>query len=202
MGIMWDELWGAGMRVGGELFCANVANWATQTGLAGPSFSRFGGNAWSPWTYAVTGLGGWMLGRFVIGNFNRNAGLNFQRGVADTIIRKLLWTELIVRNPAVDRWLGATPVQYDANGNVWYTQPDGSQDAMMGNGTLVPEDALDGYGQLVSADALDGYGQLVQQRAYDGYGHATVTTPAQTQHAKYHGAQFNSLFHAAYQRAY
>ena len=183
---MWSELGGASMRIVGELFCANVAHWGQQTGLIRPGLSQFGGNSWSPWTYAVTGLGGWVLGKFIIGRLSRQAGLIFNRGVADTILRKLLWTEVIGNVPAVNQYFGATQVEYDANGNTWMAQGDGSWDAMQGMGQLVPERALDGYGQLVAG------------RALDGYGHAPLNDPKSVRSAKYEGTGYASPFQSAY----
>ncbi len=214
---------GVGGMFAGEMFAGWVAQRFGSGQLAFPGVpaaplptSPFAGSSWPIWTYFATALGGQFVGNWVGRTVGKEAERDFRKGVALSIVRKLVYTEGFARQPWMQQTFGNTLVR-TTDGNTFYQAGAGQPyNAMMGYGqvlearpldgaTIMPASPLDGS-QIVRAGPLDTgvgpggrrYGRR-RRRAMGHYYPATGDPMTETErHALWSGSGTPDLWQASY----
>ncbi len=204
-----DSLKEAIPAVAGTIFAAAMArnfgqDWGPGLFSQDKLVSPYAGEGWSFRNYAIGIIAGNIGGRIVGGMWGEKAGAAFWKGALNSILTKLVYTEMISRWSTAQKYLGSysdgwVGVYDDGSGNRYLMNDDYSvQPAMMGYQRRALGDSLVNAGPmgdgLVAATPMGG-----MRRRRAAMGHAIVdNNPTARRHARNVHSGFVNPFHAAY----
>jgi len=147
----WGEGWGEGL-MGDKL-----------------NASPYAGQAWTLRNYLIAfGVG--TVGSMVISRWKPGAGKVWLDSVADDIVQRLFYTEVIARNSKAQEWFGFDPVP------IGYEQDDAGNRFAIYNGTNYRQ-AMLGLEAAGPLGGLERAGPLSSSRARGPMGHLTSPSP-------------------------